>query len=132
MRTTHSNPDAVAPPLAAYSHAVRVTVGEGALLFVSGQVPVDPGGGLVGEDDAAAQTEQVFANVAAVLSAQGASLRDVVSTTTYLARMADLATVNQVRARHFPHDPPTSTTVAVAALARPGWLVEIDAVAVLA
>lgn len=132
MRTTHSDPDTVAPPLAAYSHAVRVDLFQGALVFVSGQVPVDASGELVGEEDAAAQAEQVIANVAAVLSAHGASLRDVVSTTTYLALISDLASVNRVRERHFPQDAPTSTTVAVAALARPQWLVEIDAVAVIA
>ncbi len=132
MRKTTSNPATVAPPLAAYSHSVRVDLGGGVLIFVSGQVPVGTDGALVGEGDAAAQTEQVITNLASVLSAEGASLREVVSTTTYLARMSDLATVNQVRERHFPHESPTSTTIAVAALARPQWLVEIDGVAVLA
>lgn len=129
MQKTYSIPETVAPPAASYSHAVRVETGDGALVFISGQVPLDVDGGPVGEGDAARQAEQAWANMRAVLEANGASLRDVVQTTTYLTDISTLPEVNRVRAGHFPGDAPTSATVAVAALARPEWLVEIEGVA---
>lgn len=132
MEKTQSNPERVAPPFARYSHATRVDFGGGALVFVSGQLSVDVNRDVVGEGDAAVQAKQVFTNIAEVLEAHGATMRDVVSTNTYLADIDDLAAVNEVRARHSPDDPPTSTTVQVGALARPAFLVEIEAVAALA
>lgn len=129
MQKTYSNPEMVAPPFANYSHVVRVELGDGALLFLSGQLPIDAEGNLVGEGNIARQTEQAFENMSAVLEANGASMGDVVQTTTYITDISQLARVNEVRARRFPDDAPTSTTVEVSALASPGLMVEIEAVA---
>ena len=130
MHKTYSNPDTVAPPAARYSHAVRVELGDGALIYVCGQLPIDAEGNLVGEGDIAGQTEQVFENMSAVLEANGASMRDVVQTNTYITDVSRIAEVNEVRARHFSEGAaPTSTTVEVGGLARPEWMVEIEAVA---
>lgn len=129
MRKTFDNPKALFPPVAHYSHVVRLDVGDGALLFLSGSVAFDARGNVVGEGDIAKQTEQVFKNISAVLDAHGASMRDVVQTTTYVTDISKLAQVNEVRVRFFPDNPPTSTTVEITALARPELMVEIEAVA---
>lgn len=116
LTKTYSNPETVAPPFAHYSHIVSVDVGGGALLFLSGQVPVDAAAGnLVGEGDIGRQTEQVFANMRAALEAHGASVNDVVATTSFITDMSQLAAVNEVRARQFPNTAPTSTAVEVSA-----------------
>ena len=131
MPNTYSNPDTVAPPAARYSHAVRVEMGDRALIFVCGQLPLDRDGQLIGEGDIATQAEQAFTNMAAVLAANGAAMEDVVQTTTFITDISGLADVNEVRGRHFAETAaPTSTTVEVTALARPNWLIEIEAVAV--
>jgi 2-iminobutanoate/2-iminopropanoate deaminase len=118
----------LADPISHYTDAVRA----GDLLFVSGFVPVDGDGRLVGGDDVVAQTRQVFANLAAVLTAAGATFADVVKVTVYLTNIEDRARINPVRQEVFCDTRPASTLVEVSALATPGAKVEIDAVALLA
>jgi reactive intermediate/imine deaminase len=118
----------LADPISHYTDAVRA----GDLLFVSGFVPVDGDGQLVGGDDDVAQTRQVFANLAAVLAAAGATFADVVKVTVYLTDIEDRARINPVRQEVFRDTRPASTLVEVSALATPGARVEIDAVAFLA
>lgn len=109
---------------APYSQAIRA----GGLVFVSGQLALTPGeGALVGET-IGEQTEQVFANLRAILEAAGSSLDQVVKTTVYLADLGHFAGMNEVYARHVGDRPPARATVEVAALPS-GALVEIDAVA---
>ena len=119
---------ALATPISHYTDAVRA----GDLLFVSGCVPVDGEGRLVGGDDVAAQTRQVLANIGAVLAAAGGTFADVVKVTVYLTDIADRARINPVRQEFFGDARPASTLVEVSALATPGAKVEIDAVALLA
>ena len=119
--TAPGAPAAVGP----YSHAVRV----GGLLFCSGQVALKDGA-LVG-DDVAAQTEQVFRNVRAVLASAGADLADVVKTTVYLDTMDDFQAMNAVYADAFGDHRPARSTVAVDALPV-GALVEIEVIAEVA
>ena len=112
-----------------YSQAV-VAVG---WLYSAGQIALPPAGrGPDASDlvspDVGEQAEQVFANLAAVLGAAGASLKDVVKTTVYLADMDDFARVNEIYARHFSEPYPARSTVAAQALPK-GALVEIDVVA---
>jgi 2-iminobutanoate/2-iminopropanoate deaminase len=117
----------LAEPISHYTDAVRA----GDLLFVSGFVPVDGDGRLVGGDDVVAQTRQVFANLAAVLAAAGATFADVVKVTVYLTDIEDRARINPVRQEVFRDTRPASTLVEVSALATPGAKVEIDAVALI-
>jgi 2-iminobutanoate/2-iminopropanoate deaminase len=118
----------LAEPISHYTDAVRA----GDLLFVSGFVPVDADGRLVGGDDVVAQARQVFANLAAVLAAAGGTFADVVKVTVYLTDIEDRARINPVRQEVFRDTRPASTLVEVSALATPGAKVEIDAVALLA
>lgn len=112
---------------ASYSPA---RVMSGPLLLLAGQGPLDAEGGLVGAGDAAAQAEQVFANIAAVLAAHGAGLADLVRLTVYVADRADIAAVQAVRARLLASPYPAATIV-IAGLVDPGWRLEIEATAAL-
>jgi 2-iminobutanoate/2-iminopropanoate deaminase len=117
----------LAEPISHFTDAVRA----GNLLFVSGFVPVDGDGRLVGGDDVVAQVRQVFANLGAVLAAAGATFADVVKVTVYLTDIADRARINPVRQEVFGDTRPASTLVEVSALVVPGAKVEIDAVALV-
>ncbi|HEY8407009.1 MAG TPA: RidA family protein [Gaiellaceae bacterium] len=115
-------------PLSHYTDAVRV---EGPLLFVSGVVPVDEVGRLVGGDDVVAQARRVFANIGAVLEAAGATFADVVKVTLFLTDVEDRPRINTVRREVFGPTRPASTLVEVSALAVPGARIEVEAVAVV-
>ena len=103
-----------------------VVVGD--LLFVSGQVAQDEEGNPFGVGDAEAQTRRIMARIAGVVDAAGGSMDDVVKTTTYLTDIAYYPGFSKVRAETFPEDPPASTTVVVAGLVLPEYLVEIEAI----
>lgn len=131
MRTTRLNPDAVAPPIGSYSHAVRVEVGDAVWVYVSGQLAFDAEGQLVGRGDLRAQTEQVYENLARILEANGATFEHVVKLQTFFTTLDDLAGSREVRGRYLPTEPPASTAVKVAALVVPEALIEVDVVAVV-
>lgn len=111
-----------------YSYGVRA----GDTLHISGMVAFNSEAEIVGEGDVAAQTEQVFENLRAVVEEAGGTMADIVSTTTYLVDVADAPVVNAARAKYFTGRVlPTHTVLGVAALARPQFLLEISAVAYL-
>lgn len=129
MRVTIENPPGVGAPVGAYSHVARIDLGSGALLLLSGQIALDDDGELVGAGDMAAQATRVFELIAAILAAHGATLGDVVNIRTYLTDMTLLPEYGQVRRALFPGPPPTSTTVEVSKLFRPGALLEVEVTA---
>jgi 2-iminobutanoate/2-iminopropanoate deaminase len=108
-------------PVGPYSQGVVA----GGLLFTAGQVGLVPATGKLVGPDAASQARQALDNLAAVLSAAGASMRDVVKTTIYLLTMEDFAAVNAVYGERFDGPPPARSTVAVSSLPV-GARVEID------
>ena len=116
-------PKAIGP----YSQAIRA----GNLLFLSGQIPLDPGTGNLVDGDVTVQTERVLQNISAVLKAAGASFADVVRTTVFLADMNEFAAMNAVYGKYVIDPPPARSTVQVARLPR-DVRVEIDVIAVLA
>lgn len=116
-----------AEPISHYTDAVRV----GDLLFVSGCVPVDADGRLVGGDDVVAQARQTFENVAAVLEAGGSSFADVAKVTVFLTDVDDRPKINPIRQEFFGESRPASTLVEVGRLAVPGAKIEVEAVAVV-
>ena len=115
-----------APAIGPYSPAVRV----GNLLFVSGQIPLDPATGQLVEGDIRVQTSRVLDNLRELVVAGGADLSQVVRTTIFLADLADFATVNEIYATYFTPPYPARATVQVARLPR-DVRVEIDAIAVV-
>jgi 2-iminobutanoate/2-iminopropanoate deaminase len=99
------------------------------LVFVAGQGAADPATGRLVGDDIAAQTEQVLANIAAILEAAGSSLQHVVRCGVFLVDMSEFAAMNAVYERMFGDNRPARTTVQAAALPAPGLRVEIDCIA---
>lgn len=130
MRTivrTSQAPAAIGP----YSQAVTVPVGDGKkMVFCSGQVALDPATGAMVEGDITAETEQVLANLGAVLAAAGGSFAHVVRTTIFLADMGDFAAVNAAYGERFPAEPPARATVQVSRLPKDAR-VEIDCIAII-
>lgn len=116
--------DRLAKPVGPFSPAVR----DGDRVYTSGQVAQDPATGKLIAGGVAAQTEQIFRNLAVILSAANKSLGDVVKVNVYLTDMRDFAEMNDVYAKHFAPPYPARTTVAVAALPL-GAQVEIETIA---
>jgi 2-iminobutanoate/2-iminopropanoate deaminase len=119
---TQLAPKAIGP----YSQAIRA----GSLLFVSGQVPIDPASGQVVDGDIAAQTHRVFQNISEILKAGGASLDHVVRTTVFLADMNDFTAMNEVYAGYFSAPAPARATVQVSRLPKDARI-EIDVIAAM-
>ena len=120
--TTDKAPQAIGP----YSQAIAA----GQLLFLSGQIPLDPATGKLVDGGIAEQTHRVMSNLRAVLTAAGASFDNVVRTTIFLADMNDFAAVNEVYGSYFENPAPARACVQAAALPMQAR-VEIDAVALL-
>jgi enamine deaminase RidA (YjgF/YER057c/UK114 family) len=127
----YSNPVTLEKP-PGYSHIVEVR-GDARIVFFAGQLGVDRTGAFAGAPgDFKAQTVQAFENLKAALEACGAGFESLVKITNYLVDIeVNMATFREVRDRYLVQPPPASTTLGVPALARPGGLFEIDAVAVL-
>lgn len=108
--STSKAPAAIGP----YSQAIRW----GQVLFVSGQIPIDPATGQIVAGDIETQTERVLKNLAAILEAAGSSLSQVLKTTVYLKDLEEFVRMNEVYARFFGEQPPARATVQVARLPR--------------
>ena len=119
---TEKAPRAIGP----YSQAVA----HNGLLYLSGQIPLDPATGQVVEGDIAAQTERVLESLKTVLEAGGSSLAGVLKTTVYLKDLGEFTRMNEVYGKYFAEDPPARATVEVARLPR-DVRVEIEAVAAI-
>jgi len=121
-----SNPDTVAAPIGAYVHAVEIPPNS-RTLYISGQVGIGPDGLL--KEGVEAQSEQVFANILAILKANDMGLEDMVKFTSYLVNPSDLQAYRAARARAFGDFRTASTLAIVQALAGPQYLVEVEAIA---
>ena len=118
--STHDGPKAIGP----YSQAIRAS----GLVFVSGQVALDPVTNTLVTGDIAFQTDRVLKNLEGILKAAGTGLQKVVKSTVFLKNMNDFAAMNEVYGRYFPSAPPARSTVEVARLPK-DVLVEIDVIA---
>jgi 2-iminobutanoate/2-iminopropanoate deaminase len=118
--STKDAPQAIGP----YSQAIRAN----GLVFVSGQVAIDPATQQVVNGDIAAQTDRVLKNLSAILKAAGSGLERVVRSTVFLKDMGDFAAMNEVYARYFTSSPPARSTIQAARLPK-DVLVEIDVIA---
>jgi 2-iminobutanoate/2-iminopropanoate deaminase len=117
---TTEGPQAIGP----YSQAIRAN----GLVFVSGQVAIDPATQQVISGDVVAQTDRVLKNLSAILKAGGSGLDKVVRSTVFLKNMSDFTAMNEVYARYFSSAPPARSTVEAARLPK-DVLVEIDVIA---
>ena len=121
--STKDAPAAIGP----YSQAIKAA----GLVFISGQIPLDPASGEITGDSIEAQTERVIKNLEAVLNAAGSDLDKVIKTTIYLTDLSDFAVVNEIYGSYFNDAPPARATVEVSGLPK-GVKVEIDAIALAA
>jgi 2-iminobutanoate/2-iminopropanoate deaminase len=119
--TTADAPQAIGP----YSQAIKAL----GLVFVSGQIPIDPASGAVIAGGIAEQTDRVLRNIDAILGAAGSAADRVVKTTVYLADLGDFAAMNQVYAAYFSATPPARATIQVSRLPR-DVRIEIDVIAI--
>jgi len=119
--STDNAPKAIGP----YSQGIVA----GGMVFLSGQIPLDPKTQQMVQGDVRAQAERVMENLAAVLAAAGVGFGDVVKATIFLVDLNDFATVNEVYGKRFPSAPPARSTVQIAALPK-GARVEIDLIAI--
>ncbi|UCG07225.1 MAG: RidA family protein [Desulfobacterales bacterium] len=126
MKKIILQPSTLGVPIAPYVPGTK----RNAFVFTSGQVALDKEGNLVGKGDVGAQTRQVLQNIKAVLQEGGATLDDVMKTTVFLADIKDFSAMNEVYADFFGDAKPARSTVQ-AALARPEFLVEIEAIAIV-
>ena len=120
--STDKAPKAIGP----YSQAVKA----GNMLFVSGQIPINPATGTMASETIEGQTEQVMKNLEAILKEAGYFMSHIVKTTCYLSDMANFKAFNEVYAKYFEENPPARATIAVKTLPL-NVLVEVDAIAVL-
>jgi 2-iminobutanoate/2-iminopropanoate deaminase len=121
--------DRAPAPVGPYNQAIAAS---GQMIFVAGQIPLDPDTGeIIGAGDVSQQTEQAIANLKAIVTEAGATLQDVVKTTVFLADMNDFAAMNAVYARYFDDETaPARACVQVSRLPKDA-LVEIDCIAVI-
>jgi 2-iminobutanoate/2-iminopropanoate deaminase len=119
--TTHSAPPAIGP----YSQAVEIN----GMLFISGQIPVDPATGKMVDPLITLQTKQVLENIKHILESAGYTMNDVVKCTCMLTNMQEFSGMNEIYAKYFSDDPPARATFQVAALPM-GAKIEIDVLAV--
>jgi enamine deaminase RidA (YjgF/YER057c/UK114 family) len=126
------SPKTLIPP-AGYSHIAKVN--HGTVVYLSGQVASDASGKLIGEGNFEAQAEQVFRNLKIAVGAAVGTMADIVKLNIFLVAEVDQADVPKLRAVRDRHvnveQPPASTLVFVSRLARPSWLIEIEAVAAI-
>jgi len=123
------NPATIAKPTG-YSHVGEVLGGK--VVYIAGQVALDRSGALVGKDDFRAQTQQVFENLKAAVVAAGGDFNDVIKLNYYCVDLSHLPEVREVRDKYInTNSPPASTAVEVRRLARPDFLIEVEAVAVV-
>jgi reactive intermediate/imine deaminase len=125
---SYINPAELTKPTG-YSHVVKAA--EGRTVYVSGQIPFDKDGKVVGANDFRRQTTQVFDNLKAALAAAGATFDDVVKVTTFITDMKNAPVLREVRAQYFGKNPPAGTLVQVSALVIPELMIEVEAIAVI-
>jgi enamine deaminase RidA (YjgF/YER057c/UK114 family) len=128
------NPDGLGKPLGQYSHIARVKASE--FLFIAGQLATDLSGNVVGAEDFETQCQQVFANIEAALTSQGAGWANVVEFTTYLVHSQDIAKFMKFRLREFPNMfvnevYPPNTLLMIDRLVHEAFLIEVKTTAAL-
>ena len=120
------SPATVAAPAGPYSHGVEIPA-TARILYLAGQVGAAPDGSMAA--DVEGQADQCWKNIKAILAAAGMGVENLVKCTHYLTRQEDVAVYGKVRSRHLGEARPASTLLVISALARPGMLVEVEAIA---
>ena len=128
MAVRHINPATLSVP-PGYTHVVEVQGGR--TIYISGQVPFDQAGNVVGAGDFAAQTTQVFENLKLALASVGATFDNVVKNNMYVTNMSNIQTLREIRLKYYGKNAPASTLVEISKLAHPEFMIEIELIAVI-
>ena len=124
------NPENFTEIMGAYSHGLKVDVGDSEMIFVTGQIAMDKGGNAVAPDDIVKQTEFVFQNIEKILSTGGSSLDDVVKAVIYVTKISDFKEISAVRNKYFSNCKPVSTLVEISKTVKEGCDIEIEVIAI--
>lgn len=115
-----------------YSHSAEIDLGNCKMIIISGQVPLDKQGTLIGKDDLAKQAEQVFLNIKSIVEEAGGTMDDIVKTGIYMIDITQVQTFRDIRNKFINIEkPPASTLVQVSKLFSDEWLIEIEATAII-
>jgi len=129
MKRQSITPAGSAEIMGAYSHGLKVDVGDSEMIFVTGQIAQDKDGNVI-SDDIVEQTRYVFGQIKAILNEAGASMDDVIKAQLFLTDINDFAKVSPIRNEYFAGSRPVSTMVQIEALVKPGCKIEIEVTAV--
>ena len=124
------NPENFTHVLGAYSHGVKVDVGDSEMTFVTGQIAMDENGSAVAPNDIMKQTEFVFENIQKILGEGGASLDDVVKAVIYVTDISQFKKISEIRNKYFANAKPVSTLVEINKTVKEGCDIEIEVIAV--
>lgn len=130
MNKQHLQPKDFTHIMGAYSHGLKVDVGNSEMIFVTGQIAMDKDGNAVAPGDFTKQTEFIFENIQKILNEGGASLDDVVKAVIYITDMDKFSEVSAVRNKYFEQARPVSTLVEISKTVKEGCDVEIEVVAI--
>jgi 2-iminobutanoate/2-iminopropanoate deaminase len=129
VKKTLDNPSGAPAPAGPYSQVARLEMADGVLLFLSGQVALDSDNQVIAPGDMTVQSEHVLEAIRALLEAHGAAFSDIVNIRTFITDMNLLPEYAAVRRKFLTTQPPTSTTVEVSKLFKPGAVIEVEVVA---
>jgi len=118
---------------AGYSQYVEIDLGKSRMLLISGQVPVDESGNIVGINDLSAQIEQTFQNIKSIVEQEGGVMADIVKINTYMTDVSKVQIFREIRTKYLnTKNPPASTLVGVTGLANKDFMIEIEATVIIA
>ena len=124
------NPKNSAEIMGAYSHGLKVDVGNSEMIFVTGQIAMDKDGDAVAPDDIEKQTEFVFESIQKILDEANSSLDDVVKVVIYVTRMGDFSKISPIRNKYLANSKPVSTLIEINKTVNEGCDIEIDVIAI--
>ena len=124
------NPKNSAEIMGAYSHGLKVDVGDSEMIFVTGQIAMDKDGNAVAPDDIEKQTEFVFESIQNILTEANSSLDDVVKVVIYVTRMGDFSKISPIRNKYLANSKPVSTLIEINKTVKEGCDIEIDIIAI--
>jgi 2-iminobutanoate/2-iminopropanoate deaminase len=130
MKRENLNPKDFTQVIGAYSHGIKVDLGNAEMIFVTGQIAMDKDGNAVAPNNIREQTRFVFENIKKILAEGGASLDDVVKAVIYVKRMSDFKDISAIRNDHFQNSKPVSTLVEISGTVKEGCDIEIEVIAI--
>jgi reactive intermediate/imine deaminase len=130
MKKQYLKPKNFTQTMGAYSHGVKIDIGDSEMIFVTGQIALDKDGNVVAPDDIVKQTEFVFKNIQAILQEGGASLDDVVKAVIYVTDISKFKDISAIRNKYFTISKPVSTLVEISRTVKDGCDIEIEVIAI--